>query len=104
MKKLPKPRARHTDPETSHEAAAAAAHSQPTRTKLVLDFLQRIYPAGATTRELEVHLDIPRTTVSPAPSQLEKAGKVVRTDEKRASFGARPGIVWKWKPDDPVVA
>ena len=83
----PPPRARRTDPATSHDAAART--DAPTLQARVLRVL-RDHPAGLTTHELAEKMKESLVTISPrlAPLQrkglVESAGKVCGRTRWRA--------------------
>lgn len=68
------PRARATDPETSHEAAAAVADFEADHHAMILDAL-RIGPAGATA--IASRCGLGRDQVGKRMVELERGGVVV---------------------------
>lgn len=80
-------RARRTDPDTSHEAAATVDVTH--REQQVLDALAGA-PGGLTTKEMEPVTGVDRLSLSPRMKPLELKGLVVRTDETRDG-----SIVWR---------
>ena len=91
---LEPPRARTTDPATSHAAAFGIEKKVTKLQGIIVDCLRSSY-AGATTGEMSIALGIPRDTLSPRMRTLEKMGMVMETDEVRALPGGRSQIVWK---------
>lgn len=67
------PRARRTDPETSHEAAAGVAEFEADHFAQILDAL-RLGPAGAT--EIASRCGLGRDAVGKRMSELERRGLV----------------------------
>lgn len=88
------PRARQTDPETSHDAAEVANYHAVDAAILLA--LGTYWITGLTTLELEFITGIPRVSISPRLKPLEGMGLVIRTDGRRRAFGihGEPGIVW----------
>lgn len=91
--------ARHDDPATSHEAAAAV--DLPARCAQVLGALgQCTYrPRGATCSELQqilattgVHMD--NGWIARRLCDLEESGHVIRTDMTRTGSSNRKQTVW----------
>lgn len=87
------PRARSSDPWTSHNAASKV------RVQTIYDTILMVLRArgdeGATTNELASITNIPLVSISPAMKPLEKLAKVKRTDDTRSTRpGTRPSIVW----------
>ena len=86
------PRARSTDPETSHEAAEAikASGALATHQGIVLKAV-RAFP-GLTSAELAIHCGLERHEVARRLPELEVA-RQVRKGEPRA-FRGRKGVTW----------
>jgi len=85
-------RARHTDPDTSREAAESV---DATRLQsLVLGALKSAGPSGLTTEELSERLNLSLVTVSPRLSPMEKKGLVARAG-RRPNRSGRTAIVWR---------
>lgn len=78
------PRARRTDPETSHEAAAAVADFEADHFAQILDAL-RIGPAGATA--IASRCGLGRDAVGKRMSELERRGLVVVDGKERNAKG-----------------
>ena len=81
--------ARHTDPGTSHDAAARMAYGVATLETMVVQCL-RAAPSGLTTDEIATHTGVRLVSVSPRMKPLELRGLVVRTAERRDGR-----IVWR---------
>lgn len=79
-------RARATDPETSHEAAASVDTSE--LEALVLDTLRR-HPDGLTTKEMARVTGEDRVTLSPRCRPLARKGLIVEAGKRDGS------IVWR---------
>ncbi len=93
------PRARNTDPTTSHEAAASVAIDTLTRTQgLILEALRAHGPL--TDEQLCQRIaEVERKPVSVSGirtrrSELVTAGRVVDTGERRQTATGRQAIVW----------
>lgn len=91
--------ARHDDPQTSHDAAAAV--DLPARCAQVLGALRYVYPAyrGATCSELQHRLAVTGTHmdngwIARRLCDLEKSGHVVRTEATRPGSTGRKQTVW----------
>jgi hypothetical protein len=91
---VPPPRARSTDPETSH-MAAASINAPPLDRRLynVLLLLQ-----DATTHELSAASGVPLVSVSPRMKPMEKLGLVRRTKDRRRGASGKASIVWEAIP------
>jgi len=86
------PRARRTDPGTSHQAAAAIAASGELgrQQQAVLDGLRR-WP-GLTSLELAGRLRLDRYQVARRLPELEGCGLARKGPPRRV--GSRPGVSW----------
>lgn len=73
--------ARHTDPSTSHDAAATANTSALER--VVLSAAYAAGYRGITSAEAAVITGHARVTLSPRFKPLERAGRLVRTEQRR---------------------
>lgn len=73
-------RARRTDPDTSHQAAASVDVTH--REQQVLDALAA-HPGGLTTKEMADVTGVDRLSLSPRMKPLELKGLVIRTEETR---------------------
>ena len=84
--------ARHTDPQTSHDAAKSVKVGQ-----LQLVLLQELRSSegrGLTIKELRLVSQIPMESISPRFAPLRKMGLIMDTGERRQNPGGRKGIVW----------
>lgn len=89
--------ARHTDPDTAHDAADALAGSE------ALARLQRFvcaklveHPEGLTTAEIAALGGLPRDSISPRMRTLADVQLVADSGERRVPAGKRrKAIVWK---------
>lgn len=97
-----KPRARTSDPETSHEAAASMVEGAGRQREIVYAYL------ATTTRRLTAD-DIdkylanlnpawPRTTAGRRLPELEALGLVERLEEKRPTRSGRKAFLWRAVP------
>ena len=86
------PRARTTDPDTSHEAAAASESTAATQRVLILAWLRR-RPEGCTPDELDVALFSGEHTAGRRLKELGAA--VARSDETRPSRKGVRALVWR---------
>jgi DNA-binding MarR family transcriptional regulator len=86
------PRARRTDPETSHEAAQAVLGSGQVKVQqaIVLEAVLR-WP-GLTSLELAARLRLDRYQVARRLPELERAGLVAKGPARRV--GLRYGVTW----------
>lgn len=85
--------ARRTDPQTSHEAAAALKVPPVERTILnaLLDHRE-----GGTTEEITAWTTLGLVTVSPRLLPMERKGLVARVGTKE-NISGRKAIVWQAK-------
>jgi hypothetical protein len=85
-------RARLTDPETSHDAAASFDPSAICRR--MSDLLEG-YPEGLTTTEMARLLEIQLVSVSPLPSKMVRSGTLCNSGKTRVPEGKRcKSILW----------
>lgn len=77
--------ARHTDPATSHDAAAAAHVNR--LQGIVLQWLYEQGPEGGTSRQCAEDTGIDRVALSPRFRPLEECGLIVRTDRRIGRSG-----------------
>ena len=89
----PEPRARTTDPDTSHEAAASMfdeAESQRLRILVCLEYY------GAMTADfLDEALDLRPTSAGRRLPELEEAGLVTPTGDKALTRSGRKARLWR---------
>ncbi len=99
---VPVPVARHTDPETAHDAADHAAANMHSNTEKVLEALP---PRGMTTEEITDATGLGIQITSTMMTKLEKAGLVQRNFiglspsgkrryEKRKNRSGTGAIIW----------
>lgn len=88
------PAARRTDPDTSHQAAAAAKRKAPTHRELALRALVA-NRWGLTDFELAHVTGVPQTSIGVRRKELVRAGLVEATKERRPSPSGSPSIVWR---------
>ena len=93
------PRARNTDPTTSHQAAASVATDTLTRTQALI--IEALRAHGPLTDEqlCQRIAEVERKPVSVSGirtrrSELVTAGRVVDTGERRQTTTGRQAIVW----------
>jgi hypothetical protein len=93
------PRARNTDPTTSHQAAASVATDTLTRTQALI--LEALRAHGPLTDEQLCHriAKVERKPVSVSGvrtrrSELVTASRVIDTGERRQTATGRQAIVW----------
>jgi len=84
-------RARKTDPETSHEAAASV--KVPPLERKILSAITAL--GDATSLEVSDYLGIPRVTISPRFKPMGRKGLIRRTGETRFSDTGRRSEVWE---------
>lgn len=85
--------ARHTDPETSHDAADSVP-----ATKLeakILAVLKGIARPGATTEELAQLTQLSLVTVSPRMKPMQRKHLVVDSGFRRRGLSGRNQIIWR---------
>lgn len=83
--------ARHSDPETSHEAARSVDANALER--IVLGAIKRL--GGATIKEVALHTGQAEVSISPRFAPLRKKG-LIRATGKRRNPGSRvSAIVWE---------
>lgn len=80
-------------PETAHEAAQAVTPRTGTQRRLILDWITRCGPAGATDFEIQQRLGLDGNTERPRRLELEQAGLIVNSGRTRIHKGRR-AIVW----------
>ena len=88
------PRARRSDPKTSHDAAAMVKAG--TIRALILGVLKQ---RDLATFQIAEALGLDRDSVSPHMKPLEELGQVVRTGQTVASKKGRQCEVWGIKQD-----
>lgn len=91
MKKLSHasaPKARHTDPHTSHDAAAQAEKPAKHYKKLIAALLAN-HPEGLTEAECAIKLGVPRTSLSPNFAPMEKDKAIHRRSKADGNFLTR---------------
>jgi len=96
--------ARHSDPETSEEAAKSVRTTDIEA--IVLNALREFGPEGATSHDLVVQTGMEWQSVSPRMRPLIRKGFAVETDRRRRGPSGRNCIVFvasefNGKPDAP---
>ncbi len=93
------PRARNTDPDTSHQAAASVATDTVTRTQALI--LEALRAHGPLTDEqlCQRIAQVERkylavSGIRTRRSELVKAGRVIDTGDRQPMLSGRPAIVW----------
>lgn len=89
------PRARRTDPDTSHAAAARTSLTAASGRKLALDTHAR-HPRGLTDFELADLTGYAQTSIGVRRCELVRAGLIEKTDLRRPSPSGSPAIVWRY--------
>lgn len=92
----PDPRARRTDPETSHTAARSMRSNAETQRRMILESLRTAGPA--TGDELCVRFDWKHATANRRLPELEERGFVEKTERRRPTRSGRPAVVWRALP------
>lgn len=87
------PTTRHTDPATSHAAAADAAVNAGTNRARCLAVLRR-YPAGLTDYELADLTGLQQNSAGKRRGELRDAGLVADTGNRRPGPSGSSCIVW----------
>lgn len=85
----------YSNPSTSKEAAKSM---EPHVTRLAKDVLVRLRGYGPQTcEEVEIALDMRRSTASARFTELKLKGQIEDTGERRRTESGRRAIVWKAK-------
>lgn len=85
--------ARTTDPETSHEAAAAV--DMPKRQQEIMDALNAFAGGLATMQMVAEHMGIELVCVSPGFAPLRRKGKIIDSGKRWKGPSGRRRIVWR---------
>ena len=95
------PRARRTDPETSHEAAESMVEGAASQRAEILRVLRDDHElwmwspsCGMTADELDEYIGWRATTAGRRLIELQRLGLVRRTTEKRPTRSGRAAFVW----------
>lgn len=89
--------ARHSDPETSQDAARSVEGSEATRMEAkVVATLQQTY-SGMTTHEIAQYTGLSLVSVSPRIRPLCRKGLIEDSGERRMGASGRTSIVWRVK-------
>ena len=86
------PRARNSDPDTSHAAADQAGRLADAHRAMILEALR---DRPMTGDELCARFDWPHATANRRLPELRDAGLVAMTDEKRKTRSGRAARVWR---------
>lgn len=94
------PRARTTDPETSHEAAESMVEGAKAQRAVVLHILRFGIRGKYNADEIDTNAqkadkNWPRTTAGRRLPELRSAGLVERLDETRATRSGRQASLWR---------
>ena len=84
-----------SEPTTSREAARMIAPTAGTLRAAVLAFIEGCGSAGACEFEMSAALGISGDTTRPRLRELEDAGHIVKSQERRATPSGRDARVWK---------
>ncbi len=88
------PKARKSDPETSHEAAKSMTDEAASQRRQILEYLQA---HGPTTADgLDEGCNLRLTSAGRRLSEMK--GLVKRTGEKGTTRSGRPADLWTWIP------
>lgn len=87
------PRARSTDPETSHEAAESMVGAAGAQRAACLEHLRTVGPSIAD--EIDAAMDWRPTTAGRRLSELAEAGLARITSQKRRTRSNRNAFVWE---------
>jgi len=82
---------------TSKEAAEAVAPDAATMRASALFYLGQNYPGGFTADEVASGLGLSVLSIRPRISELNNAGKIERTGERRKNQSGHSAIVWRVK-------
>ena len=86
-------RARTTDPDTSHQAAASMEDGAASQRKQINQYL--IANAGRTADALDHELGLRVTSAGRRLSELEAAGLVRKTERRAPTRSGRSAIIWE---------
>ena len=89
----PPPRARRTDPDTSHAAANSMAEGAKGQRSRIHAYLTEFGPH--TADELDEALDLRVTSAGRRLSELKEKGLAERTTEKRPTRSGRGAYAWR---------
>lgn len=84
----------HRGIDTSIEAAAAMMPSLGTLQHRVLSAVRAAGPAGATTNELALRMNIDRGSIQPRTSELRLRGSIRDSGVRRPNANGKMAIVW----------
>ena len=88
-----RPRARASDPETSHEAAESMVDGAAIHRDMILETLAQ-HPKGLTGDDLDRLHDWPAATACRRLKELQRAGEVFKSDIKRETRSGRLAFVY----------
>lgn len=86
-------RARHTDPETSHEAAEQVDITRAE--KLVLDAIRMSGHLGLIAADFPYYTGLPLNSATPRTRPLLEKGLIYDSGERRIAPSGRRQIVWR---------
>jgi predicted Rossmann fold nucleotide-binding protein DprA/Smf involved in DNA uptake len=89
---VPPVRSRRRDPATSHEAAARVTEFDANHFGRIMDALRQ---GPATFHQIAARAGLDGQQVNKRLPELERAGAVVRTGERRPSPSGRQCAVWR---------
>lgn len=92
---FPEPSARQTDPATSWDAARMAKRGAARLRDRCLKALRDAGESGLTDFELADKVGSQQTSAGKRRGELEKAGLVVRTEDRRPSPSGASAMVWR---------
>lgn len=98
----PAPTARHTDPDTSHAAAALAAPRATTNRAAALAALRAAGDRGLTDFELADITGVAQTSIGVRRKELRDAGLVEATGDRRPAPSGALATVWRAVPNPPT--
>ena len=92
------PRARVSDPDTSHQAAKLATVNAGTNRALALEALRAAGPDGLTDFALAEIVGIQQASIGVRRGELVRMGLVEATEMRRPSPSGANAIVWRAVP------
>ncbi len=96
----PRPLARRSDPETSHEAAARVTEFLVTHDAIILAVLRERPFSGFNSEQIADRCSLTQVQVARRMKHLADAGVVIRTAEATPQRSTREATVWKlWPPE-----
>jgi predicted ArsR family transcriptional regulator len=89
-----RPRARRSDPASSHQAAAEveASGTAARHHRMILEAMRGA--SGLTSDEIAKKAGLDRVAVARRMVELERTGQIRRGPQRRSNVSGRPGVTW----------